>query len=224
MIITGGLHTINSSLILKILSYTSVSPWPLMSQNTQVQKHMILSWKLSLTVFSRGVTAQLGPRPCHSLLRFLDHTQLSIYPAGLLWTSDQLVADRHNTLHIQQTNIHVLSGNQTCEPTNQTGTDICLRPHASGIGFFLMLFFSCAFLYFSFAPTFPFLYAAKDFVRFAFFSLLSYQRGKQTVTENIPLSTPPSPVWHFKSWTSWPVITKFGRNIRLLKPIWKPHF
>jgi len=38
-----------------------------------------------------GARAERGPRPPH--LSYVDHTQLHTHPAGLLWTSDHLVAE-----------------------------------------------------------------------------------------------------------------------------------
>jgi hypothetical protein len=52
---------------------------------------------------------------------FLDHIQLT-YTVGLLWTSDQPVAEastyseQHN-IETQETNIHAISGIRTREPT-----------------------------------------------------------------------------------------------------------
>jgi hypothetical protein len=62
---------------------------------------------------------------------FLDHIQLT-HTVGLLWTSDQPVVQAstytgHNT-ETQETNIHVLSGIRTREPSNQASADLRPRP------------------------------------------------------------------------------------------------
>ena len=50
----------------------------------------------------------------HLFLMFLDHTQRRSTAVGLLWTSDQLVAETSdNTRHSQQTNIHAPGGIRT---------------------------------------------------------------------------------------------------------------
>jgi hypothetical protein len=65
---------------------------------------------------------------------FLDHIQLT-YRVGLLWTSDQPVAEASNYtgqhyIETQETNIHALSGIRTRDPSNQAAADLCLRPSA----------------------------------------------------------------------------------------------
>jgi hypothetical protein len=55
------------------------------------------------------------------------------HTVGLLWTSDQPVAEtstytgQHNT-ETQETNIHALSGIRTRDPSNQAAADLRLRP------------------------------------------------------------------------------------------------
>jgi hypothetical protein len=64
---------------------------------------------------------------------FLDHIQL-IHIVGLLWTSDQPVAEastytgQHN-IETQETNVNALSGIQTRDPSNQAAVDLRLSPH-----------------------------------------------------------------------------------------------
>jgi hypothetical protein len=63
---------------------------------------------------------------------FLNHIQLT-HTAGLLWTSDQPVAEastytgQHN-IETQETNIHALSGIRTRDPSNQAAAGVRLRP------------------------------------------------------------------------------------------------
>jgi hypothetical protein len=64
-------------------------------------------------------------------LGFLDHVQFT-HTVGLLWTSDQLVAEastyteQHN-IETQETNTHALSGIRTRDPRNQAAADLRLR-------------------------------------------------------------------------------------------------
>jgi hypothetical protein len=49
---------------------------------------------------------------------------------GLLWTSDQLVAETsHNTQHSQETNTHAPGGIRTQNPSKRAAEDPRLRPH-----------------------------------------------------------------------------------------------
>jgi hypothetical protein len=63
---------------------------------------------------------------------FLDHIQLT-HKVGLLWTSDQPIADastytgQHN-IETHETNIHAPSGIRTHDPCNQAAADLRLRP------------------------------------------------------------------------------------------------
>jgi hypothetical protein len=55
------------------------------------------------------------------------------HTVGLLWTSDQPVAEastytRQHNIEKQQTNIHAPSGNRTRDPSNQAAADLRLRP------------------------------------------------------------------------------------------------
>jgi hypothetical protein len=58
------------------------------------------------------------------LLRFEDHTQVDTQPVGLIWTSDQPVAEAAE--QEQDTNIHVLSGIQTRDTSNQNASGLPL--------------------------------------------------------------------------------------------------
>jgi hypothetical protein len=64
--------------------------------------------------------------------RFHDHTLLDTpQSVGLLWTSDQLVAETStdNTQHSQQTDIHAHGGIRTHNPSKRAAEDLRLRPH-----------------------------------------------------------------------------------------------
>jgi hypothetical protein len=71
-------------------------------------------------------------RTLASLSGFLDHTHTIRHTVGLLWTSDQPVAEtatytgQHN-IEAQKTNIHAPSGIRTRDPSNQAAADLCLR-------------------------------------------------------------------------------------------------
>ena len=62
-----------------------------------------------------------------SFTKFLDHTQ----SLGLLWTSDQLVAETSDNTHTQnsyQTNIHAPGGIRTHSLSRRAAADLRLRP------------------------------------------------------------------------------------------------
>ena len=64
-----------------------------------------------------------------SFLRDLDHTQWRITSVGLLWTSDQLVAETSTWQHITlTTNIHAPDGIRTHDLNRRAAADIRLRP------------------------------------------------------------------------------------------------
>jgi hypothetical protein len=60
-------------------------------------------------------------------------THIQRHTTGLLWTSDQPVAEvstytgQHN-IYTQQTNILAPNGIRTCDPSSQAAADISLRP------------------------------------------------------------------------------------------------
>jgi hypothetical protein len=60
---------------------------------------------------------------------FRDHTLRRATVGGLLWTSDQLVAETlpDNTQHKQQTNIHTLCGIRTHDRSRRVAEDLRLR-------------------------------------------------------------------------------------------------
>jgi len=89
--------------------------------NTGTLKIIIIIRKI---YFIRGATAKIGPRS--PLLRFLGHTIRRKKPLGLLWPSDQPIAEDTTT---QQTNIHVLRGTRTHIPNKEATADTSLRPH-----------------------------------------------------------------------------------------------
>ena len=79
-----------------------------------------------------------GGRGCHSpqwarassFTRVLDHTQRQPLSVGLLWTSDQPVAEtttwQHTTL--KETDIHAPGGIRTHNPSRRAAADLRLRP------------------------------------------------------------------------------------------------
>jgi len=64
-------------------------------------------------------------------LRFLDHTKLHTHPAGIFWTTDQLVAETapSQCKQTQETNIHALSWIRNCDPRPRAAADLHLRSH-----------------------------------------------------------------------------------------------
>jgi hypothetical protein len=76
--------------------------------------------------------------PCSSQLEHSASFRVSVitrifsHTVGLLWTSDQPVAEactytgKHN-IYTQETNIHAQSGIRTRDPSNQAAADLCLR-------------------------------------------------------------------------------------------------
>jgi hypothetical protein len=75
---------------------------------------------------SCGSAAQRGlwpPRPRGFLITDNDAPQ----SVGLLWSSDQLVAETSNWQHTQQTNIHVCGGIRTHDCSRQAAIDLRLR-------------------------------------------------------------------------------------------------
>ena len=80
--------------------------------------------------FSCGAAAQRGPWLPHSGGFLITHNEAS-QSVGLLWTSDQLVAEtctwQHTTL---KTNIHAPGGIRTQYLSRRTATDLRLRPRA----------------------------------------------------------------------------------------------
>ena len=55
------------------------------------------------------------------------------HPLGLLWTSDQHVAENflpYNTQHSQETDIHAPGGIRTRNPNTTADAEPCLRPRA----------------------------------------------------------------------------------------------
>ena len=77
------------------------------------------------------------------------HTHTHTHPAGLHWTSDQLLTETATcttwtTHNEQETNIHALSWIQTCDPSHQAAADICLKPHDNFV--FLVYLFPLCFL------------------------------------------------------------------------------
>ena len=67
-----------------------------------------------------------------SFFRFLDHTQLNT--CGMTsfkkWSARRRCRYLHNTQQTQETNIHVLSGLKTHDPSNRAVANLRLRPHS----------------------------------------------------------------------------------------------
>jgi len=80
--------------------------------------------------FSCGAAAQRGPRPPHFWGSLITHNDSS-QSVGLLWTSDQFVAEtstwQHTTLH-NRPNIHVPGGIRTHDLSRRAAADLRLRP------------------------------------------------------------------------------------------------
>jgi len=80
------------------------------------------------TIFFCGPAAQCGPGPPHSWGFLITHNDAS-QSIGLLWTSDQFVAEtstrQHTTL---TTNIHAPGGIRTHVLSRRTAVELRLRP------------------------------------------------------------------------------------------------
>ena len=88
----------------------------------------------------------LRPSAGHGLLilevsRSHTHNDAS-QSVGLLWTSDQLVAETSSLQHSQQTNIHAPSGIRTHDLSRRAAADLRLRPrgHWDRLSIFLLHF------------------------------------------------------------------------------------
>jgi hypothetical protein len=93
--------------------------------------HRPLNVKCILLLF-RGTMPEIGLRPplCE-VFRLHTHTHTHTQPVGLLWMSDQLVAESAtNTTQTQETNIHALSGIRTRDHSSWVSLDQRLIPHA----------------------------------------------------------------------------------------------
>jgi hypothetical protein len=88
--------------------------------NSQIS--IIKSFEWVSFIHSQALIVQDGTLA--SLLGFLGHTNR--HTVGLLWTSDQPVAEASNYTG-QHIKIHVPSGIRTCDPSNQAAAD--LRGH-----------------------------------------------------------------------------------------------
>ena len=90
-----------------------------------------LIWMLFLFSVALQLKSDLGRLE----LTFLDHTQLDIHthPVGLLWTSDQLVAQAatFTTQQTQGTDIHASGGFRTDYPKNPAAKDLRIKPHGN---------------------------------------------------------------------------------------------
>jgi hypothetical protein len=93
-------------------------------------------------IFFYGATAPSGPEPSHFRGFTITGT---LHSVGLLWTSDQLVAETSawDTHHSQQTNFHAPGEIRTRNPSQQVVTDPRLRPR----GHWDRLWRACALIY-----------------------------------------------------------------------------
>jgi hypothetical protein len=79
-------------------------------------------------MFFYGVASQRGPWPPHSWGFWITHDATQL--VGLLWKSDQLVAETSTWLHttLTKTNIHAPGGIRTHNPSMRAAADPQLRP------------------------------------------------------------------------------------------------
>jgi hypothetical protein len=95
-------------------------------------------------MFFLGPTANLRLRPFHT--HTCTHTQARAHTYSRQDSTERVISCSQRLLPTQQTtetNIHALSGIQTCDPSNQAAEDICLRPH--GYAVILVCLFSLCF-------------------------------------------------------------------------------
>jgi len=81
-------------------------------------------------LFVFGATVPSGPGPPHSRAYETTHNDAP-QSVGLLWTSEQLVAETstwQHTQHSQQTNIHANGGIRTHNLSRRAAADLNLRP------------------------------------------------------------------------------------------------
>ena len=103
----------------------------LKKNNTQIKKPTFFLWRNSPTpAYAASLLRVLNDTHAHTGARAHAHT----YPVGLLWTSDQLVAEAaylHNTQQTQQTNIHALGEIRNRDTRNLAASYLRLRPHGN---------------------------------------------------------------------------------------------
>ena len=80
-----------------------------------------------LCSFFCGAAAQLGPSPPHSRGFQITHNDAP-QSIGLLWTSDQLVAETSTSQHSQQTDIYAPCGIRTHNLSGRAAAELRLRP------------------------------------------------------------------------------------------------
>ena len=93
-------------------------------------RHRLILVSYSVCLFVFGTTAPTGPGPPHSRGFYITHNDTP-QSVGLLWTSDQLVAETstwQHTQHSQQTNVHVPGGIRNHNPSRRATADLRLRP------------------------------------------------------------------------------------------------
>ena len=95
--------------------------------NAEIANPTKLSVLLLWLFFLCGAAAQRGPWPPHSWGFLITHND-SLQSVGLLWTSDQLVAETSTWQHSQQTNIHAPGGIRTHDLSRRAAADLRLRP------------------------------------------------------------------------------------------------
>jgi hypothetical protein len=121
---------------------TSYNLGPNIFLNTSFQKVLILysirtlrhqasiHVKRQVFYFCCSAKAEIGPRlPLFEVSK--SHTLRHTHPVGILWTSDQLVAEAatYTTQQTQETNFHALSGIRTRDPSNRAAADVRCIPH-----------------------------------------------------------------------------------------------
>ena len=86
------------------------------------------SWFICI-FFGGGAAAQRGLWPPHFRgFFFRSHTTDATQSVGLLWTSDQLVAETSTWQHSQETDIHALGGIRTHNLSRRAAAELRLRP------------------------------------------------------------------------------------------------
>ena len=87
--------TLNLSNSVSLYIYVLLSTW---CDKTMITTHSPIRHNTMVFFFSRGAAAQRGPWPPHSWGFEITHNDAS-QSVGLLWTSDQLVAETSTSQH-----------------------------------------------------------------------------------------------------------------------------
>jgi hypothetical protein len=110
---------------------------------TVVVDYIIIIIIIIIIIFRPAAQPGLWPPRSRSFLITNNDQPQSV---GLLWTSDQLVADTstwQHTIHTKQTNIHARGGIRTHDRNRRAAVDLRVRPHGHWDRRYTTLYTSC---------------------------------------------------------------------------------